>query len=155
MLSNFSPTLFSLHMLSPTDHWVSKEEYSRSGMRFSHQRFTFTVARNSSNVILNVVLPFMLVTSLTGVAFSLGSADSRLQVILTIFMSAVGLRYVSSHYIPKVPYATFLDQYMWACLLFIAAAALITVLSASLMWSTPLPSQVMGFLSHGPHLIIL
>ena len=100
-------------------------------MLYSHQRFTFTVSRISSNVLLNVVLPFMLVTTLTGVSASLGSAESRLQVISTIFMSAVGLRYVSSQYIPKVSYATFLDQYMWACLLFIAAAALLSMLSGN------------------------
>ena len=107
-------------------------------MRYSHQRFTFTVSRISSNVLLNVVLPFMLVTTLTGVAACLGSVDTRLQVISTIFMSAVGLRYVSSQYIPKVSYATFLDQYMWACLLFIAAAALLSMLSSTLvLQSTP------------------
>ena len=121
--------------MQPVDHWVSKLESSRSGMSYSHQRFTFTVSRISSHVLLNVVLPFTLVTSLTGVSACLASADTRLQVITTIFMAAVGLRYVSVSYLPRVSYATFLDQFIWSCLLFVAAAGLVTMLSASVPWA--------------------
>ena len=117
--------------MQPVDHWVSKPESSRSSMSYSHQRVSFTVSRISSHVLLNVVLPFNLVTNLTGVSACLASVDTRLQVITTVFMAAVGLRYVSASYLPKVSYATFLDQYMWSCLLFVAGTAVVSMLSAS------------------------
>ena len=54
------------------------------------------------------MLPFFLVTSLTGSAAATSSTETRLQVIITSFMAAVGIRYVSSSYVPHVSYATFL-----------------------------------------------
>jgi hypothetical protein len=124
--------------VQPVDHWVSKPESSRSSMSYSHQRVSFSISRISTNVLMNVVLPFNLVTNLTGVSACLASTDTRLQVITTIFMAAVGLRYVSATFLPRVSYATFLDQYMWSCLIFVAAAAVVSMLSASVPWAVQL-----------------
>jgi len=117
--------------VQPSDHWLSNEFASRTRKVYSHQRFTLSVNRISSNVMVNVVLPFFIVTSLTWSCACLDKGSDRLLVISTIFMSAVGLRFVSSTYIPRVSYATFLDQYMWSCIVFVAVAAVVTCMYAS------------------------
>jgi hypothetical protein len=88
--------------MQPVDHWVSREESSRTKKRYSHQRFSFTVTRIPSHVYLNVVLPFFLITSVSGVSACLALSDTRFQVVTTCIMAGVGIRYVSSSYLPKV-----------------------------------------------------
>ena len=84
-------------------------------------------------------------TTIVGSAAVLSSPDSRLAVISTAFMAAVSIRTVSSTYVPHVSYATFLDHYISVCTIFVALAALLTVVSsqyeASIRAASGLPSR--------------
>jgi len=83
-------------VVQPIDTHSSDPSLSRSNTRYAHAFFSFTTKRQSSHAVLNVVIPFALVTSSVGVAASVASADTRLQVTSSFFAVGMGLRFVSA-----------------------------------------------------------
>lgn len=121
--------------VQPVDTYVGDPAMSRSQARYAHVIFSFTTKRSASYAILNVVVPFFLVTSSIGVAATLASADTRLQVTASFFAVGMALRFVSTSLLPRIGYATLLDQYVQLCLLFMVVASL-----ESALYSAPVPS---------------
>lgn len=127
---------WSAPLVQPVDSSASDPKISRSAARYPHAIFSFTTRRSPTHAILNVVVPYFLVTSSLGVAATLSSADTRLQVMSAFFAVGMGLRFVSTSLLPRIDYATLLDQYVLACLIFMVLATL-----EAAVYSSPLLAE--------------
>lgn len=104
--------------------YKSDTTFSRTGQEYSHQRFTFTVARKKEHYLLSIFLPFSILTSSVGLCSGVNVMDvnTRLTILGSFFLSLLSLRYITGQYIPPISYSTRLDMYVSLCLLFVVAA---------------------------------
>ena len=99
------------------------DKWSLSRVQYSRCTFKLKVARNPSHALITVALPFWLFTAFVFIVFGVPNdqVSNRLQVITTLFLSSLALRYVASSFLPMISYMTLLDWWILFCTLFVVA----------------------------------
>lgn len=97
---------------------------------YPRMKFTLNLRRRPEYVLVNIVLPMLVLTSLTSISIGFCTIDGpwmdiadRLSV-LTLLLTAVAFKLVMASELPQVSYLTTLDKYLLGCNLWILVAAL-------------------------------
>mmetsp|Transcript_28419 Transcript_28419/g.58147 ORF Transcript_28419/g.58147 Transcript_28419/m.58147 type:complete len:510 (+) Transcript_28419:80-1609(+) len=98
---------------------------------YPRMKFTLNLRRRPEYVLVNIVLPMLVLTSLTSISIGFRTIDGprmdtadRLSVTLTLLLTAVAFKLVMASEMPQVSYLTTLDKYLLGCNLWILVAAL-------------------------------
>ena len=111
------------------------------------------VKRRSNYYLLNVFAMTVALTLLSGLGFSceLESNGDRLSITLTLLLTSVAFKLVTSEMLPKVPYLTRLDVLMLSSMLTLFITSFLVVLPSGilLLWpeDTVTAMQVNGALA--------
>ena len=84
------------------------------GLSYPGLRFVLCVHRRPDYYIVNIVMPTGLIVLLTGAQFQIAAEDvaDRLSVSVTLLLTAVAFKLVTSTMTPAVAYLTLLDRYV-------------------------------------------
>ena len=84
------------------------------GLSYPGLRFVLCVHRRPDYYIVNIVMPTALIVLLTGAQFRIAAEDvaNRIDVGLTLLLTAVAFKLVTSNMTPEVAYLTLLDRYV-------------------------------------------
>ena len=97
------------------------------GLSYPGLRFVLCVHRRPGYYIVNVVMPTGLIVLLTGTQFQIAAEDvaDRLSVSVTLLLTAVAFKLVTSTMTPAVAYLTLLDRYVGvsSIIIFLAVGA--------------------------------
>mmetsp|Transcript_8547 Transcript_8547/g.19456 ORF Transcript_8547/g.19456 Transcript_8547/m.19456 type:complete len:493 (-) Transcript_8547:26-1504(-) len=112
--------------------------YSR---RFGERRpipelhLTFHIERSPRFYLINFALTAGLMTTLAQGVSLLKYEDlgNRLAVGFTVVLTASAFKLLVADLLPKVPYFTLLDQYMFACVMFLLVLVLISIIQTQLL----------------------
>ena len=97
------------------------------GLSYPGLRFVLCVHRRPDYYIVNIVMPTGLIVLLTGAQFQIAAEDvaDRLSVSVTLLLTAVAFKLVTSTMTPAVAYLTLLDRYVGvsSIIIFLAVGA--------------------------------
>ena len=97
------------------------------GLSYPGLRFVLCVHRRPGYYIVNIVMPTGLIVLLTGAQFQIAAEDvaDRLSVSVTLLLTAVAFKLVTSTMTPAVAYLTLLDRYVGvsSIIIFLAVGA--------------------------------
>jgi len=117
---------------------VTPPSHSRSGTSRPLGVLSMYMDRKPAYYVLNIGFPLALIDALSFTSFAIDAADlpSRLNVTLTLVLTAVAYKFVLAQSIPAVSYMTVLDKYVLAQLAFLSLMAVENVVSGSLVSPT-------------------
>jgi hypothetical protein len=96
---------------------------------FSQLLVKIDVARRPGHILFSIILPFLVLVSLTWSVFWLGeeSVSNRVNISFVGILSVVAYYLVVQDSVPKIPYLTMLDAFMIATFLILAATVVINI----------------------------
>ena len=96
--------------------WTDKKE-SAQELEYSMLSMELHIERKAGFWLHHLVLPLFIITTclLFGYAIKQEHFADRSQITLTLLLSQVGFKYVVAGMLPKLSYATLIDQYVMAC----------------------------------------
>ena len=104
-----------------TSKTATDNEQGTSRNRYPIYNVTLHVKRKYSFYVYNIALIMWLITGLTFSSFVIDAKDpgNRLQVTLTLLLTAVAFKFAVTQLIPPVSYQTLMDRYILFCLIFL------------------------------------
>ena len=106
-------------------HTTEKFEVQKENKYLPVFHITLHCKRRAGYYLINVMIPVLLITSLTWLGYSIPSHDlgSRLEAVLTLVLTSVAFKFVVAGHLPRLSYSTLCDHYMILSLLFQTAIA--------------------------------
>lgn len=122
------------HQLQTNLHFSDQIE-SSAGFVYPRVDFAVNLARFSGFYITNIAIPMFVITALTSLSIGVQESDGsrlttgdRLQITVTLLLTAVAYKFVVAESLPNVSYQTTMDNYIHLCNLWVILAALENVL---------------------------
>eukprot|EP00732_Lithocolla_globosa_P004657 Lithocolla_globosa_v1_NODE_4403_length_1444_cov_7.344852.p1 type:complete len:418 gc:universal NODE_4403_length_1444_cov_7.344852:175-1428(+) len=124
------PTPLAEWIVHDPDYLIDETAPSSSGQIYSEYQILGRLTRRHGYYMWNVVLIMFLIVNMCFISFFINHEDlgSRMEIILTLFLTSVAFKYVIESNLPKIQYTTLLDKYIVAAFLiqfFIAIEATI------------------------------
>ena len=112
--------------------------------------------RKYAYFIYNValIMDFLSALSFTSYTVDASNPGERIQISLTLLLTAVALKYVVNAFVPQVPYPTLLDKFIICCMSFQFLVAVENALAAIIHIKYPKVVQMFEWISFGGLLFI-
>jgi len=96
---------------------------------FSEVLVTITIARRPGHILFSIILPLLILVSLTWCVFWMDeeSISNRVNISLVGILSVVAYYFVVLDSVPKLPYLTMMDAFMIATFLVLAASVVVSI----------------------------
>lgn len=119
-------TMSDPRLLSYNSDWdtkslplLSRSTDSASGARYSRAYLALTVSRRPNFILWNIMLIMALVGSLSFATFALDPNElgDRQAVVLTLVLTTVAFKFVTTTMMPEISYVTMMDVVIYSCML--------------------------------------
>lgn len=118
------------------------EQYDKSSS-YPHMTVTIQLARRPFYYIIRLVLTLCAITCMEYTSFLLepSALSDRFAVSSSVVLAAIGIHYTAAENLPKVPYLTRLDKYMFLCYVLIFASFIENIIAFKVNQGLPQGSR--------------
>jgi len=131
------------------DSTITPSKFELEGKTYSRYIFDIKLQRNYQYYIFKVFIPLLLITLISWTTFWMNPNSvfaTQMSVGLTSTLTAITFNFTVAHALPRVPYMTLMDAYIFICYLFFFSSIVANVTLHYLLTHSKQPETVVGLL---------
>ncbi|MBD2102808.1 hypothetical protein [Leptolyngbya sp. FACHB-261] len=110
---------------------VGSKKGEKEDKNYARYTYEIKIQRRSGFYLFKIVLPLMLITLVSWTAFWINPITSfvpQMNVGITSILTAITFNFTVANSLPRVPYVTLMDSYIFICYIFFFSSIISTVL---------------------------